>query len=84
MQNGLGTKDVSLAAMYNVCSHGKTEKNPCAEAGMKKKAKKEASPEKAVRKEDLNRVRGTVAFIDPERRPTRKSSPPGPGWKKDD
>lgn len=34
--------------------------------------KKMASPETLTRKEDLNRVRGTVEFIDPERGPTHK------------
>jgi hypothetical protein len=38
----------------------------------KKEGNKIVAPEDAVRKEDLNRVRGTVEFIDPERGPTKK------------
>ena len=40
---------------------------------MKKKGGNNAvPPEDAVRKEDLNRVRGTVEFIDSERGPANK------------
>ncbi len=40
---------------------------------MKKQAdNKKIRPEDAVRKEDLNRIRGTVEFIDPERGPSHK------------
>jgi hypothetical protein len=38
----------------------------------KKEGNKVVRPEDAVRKEDLNRIRGTVEFIDPERGPTNK------------
>lgn len=39
---------------------------------MKKKNDAKIAPGDAVRKEDLNRARGTVEFIDPERGPTNK------------
>jgi len=45
---------------------------------MKKQGeKKHVAPEDAVRKEDLNRGRGTVEFIDPERGPTHKGKMTG-------
>jgi hypothetical protein len=44
---------------------------------MKKTDKKLAAPENLTRKEDLNRVRGTVEFIDPEKGPTHKGKMTG-------
>ena len=34
---------------------------------------KKAAPFNKTRKEDLNRVRGTIEFMDPEKGPTHKS-----------
>ena len=38
----------------------------------KKEAGKNAAPYNKTRKEDLNRLRGTIEFIDPEKGPTHK------------
>jgi hypothetical protein len=43
----------------------------------KREEEKNTAPSNLTRKEDLNRVRGTVAFIDPEKGPTHKGKPTG-------
>ena len=43
----------------------------------KKYEQKQAASKDLTRKEDLNRVRGTVEFIDPERGPTNKGKVTG-------
>ncbi|ADL08192.1 hypothetical protein [Thermosediminibacter oceani] len=41
----------------------------------KGRVKEEIAPELAVRKEDLNRIRGLRKVVDPERGPENKKSP---------
>lgn len=43
----------------------------------KREEQKNAAPYNMTRKEDLNRVRGTVEFIDPEKGPTHKGKVTG-------
>jgi hypothetical protein len=51
---------------------GKLDKTKEVQVMKKKGGNNSIPPEDAVRKEDLNRIRGTVEFIDPERGPTHK------------
>jgi hypothetical protein len=45
----------------------------------KREEQKNAAPYNLTRKEDLNRVRGTVEFIDPEKGPENKGKNSGRG-----
>lgn len=48
------------------------EKNKNKKEAQKEKVREEIGEEFAVRKEDLNRVRGAQNFVDPERGPENK------------